>query len=338
MQKSTYPFGSLVPNRHATDGSYRYGFNGMEKDDEVKGEGNSYDFGARMLDPRVGRWFSPDSHETEFPDSSTYSYADNNPLYNSDINGDYPNPRIYAAVIKYAPLAPLYDKSVFLYFENYVRLRKIKNRTPQQEKQLISYHGNLKGAIGETIGASSFTIGLLPFFRAVAKPSSPGKKYDAVITVNPIKSMIDKAKKGVKFIGPDGGYIRIYQDDLGIELNDINGKEYLKKISLTSETKIYAEIKTVGSGRSAKDKILKGLDQAIETAKERKSNNEITVLVTDKDTFLEITKNSNTKSAIDEKLRILQSLGGGLILRDNQNENTEAIIDNMTEQYEKSGK
>ncbi|GGD36603.1 hypothetical protein GCM10011343_28070 [Flavobacterium orientale] len=50
----------LVPNRHGSAESYRYGFNGMEKDDEIKGEGNSYDFGARMLDPRVGRWFAPD--------------------------------------------------------------------------------------------------------------------------------------------------------------------------------------------------------------------------------------------------------------------------------------
>ena len=30
--------------------SYTYGFNGMEKDDEVKGNGNSLDFGARVYD------------------------------------------------------------------------------------------------------------------------------------------------------------------------------------------------------------------------------------------------------------------------------------------------
>lgn len=46
-----YPFGSLVPNRHGSSGSYRYGFNGKEKDDEIKGEGNSIDFGSRMYDP-----------------------------------------------------------------------------------------------------------------------------------------------------------------------------------------------------------------------------------------------------------------------------------------------
>ena len=36
-----YPFGMLMPNRHEQTPEYRYGFNGMEKDDEVKSAGNS---------------------------------------------------------------------------------------------------------------------------------------------------------------------------------------------------------------------------------------------------------------------------------------------------------
>jgi len=47
-----YPFGSGQPGRSYTSDSYRYGFNGMEKDDEVKGTGNSLDFGARIYDLR----------------------------------------------------------------------------------------------------------------------------------------------------------------------------------------------------------------------------------------------------------------------------------------------
>jgi hypothetical protein len=31
------PFGMLMPNRHGQDDDYRYGFNGKENDDEVKG-------------------------------------------------------------------------------------------------------------------------------------------------------------------------------------------------------------------------------------------------------------------------------------------------------------
>ncbi|AMO20681.2 RHS repeat domain-containing protein [Flavobacterium columnare] len=82
------PFGSLVPNRHGSSTAYRYGFNGMEKDDELKGEGNSYDFGARMLDPRVGRWFSVDSKAAKFSSETTYGYVSNNPLVFIDPDGD----------------------------------------------------------------------------------------------------------------------------------------------------------------------------------------------------------------------------------------------------------
>jgi len=49
-----YPFGMLRPNRTLDPGGYRFGFNGMEKGDEVKGVGNSLNFGARIYDSRGG--------------------------------------------------------------------------------------------------------------------------------------------------------------------------------------------------------------------------------------------------------------------------------------------
>lgn len=68
---------------------YRYGFNGMEKDDEVKGStGTSLDFGARMYDPRIGRWFSTDALEREYPYVSTYSFALNTPIQAKDPDGN----------------------------------------------------------------------------------------------------------------------------------------------------------------------------------------------------------------------------------------------------------
>ncbi|NJM79504.1 MAG: hypothetical protein HC854_07690 [Flavobacterium sp.] len=61
-----YPFGQLLPNRHGSSTAYRYGFQGQEKDDELKGIGNSYDFGARMHDPRIGRFISIDPKVVTF--------------------------------------------------------------------------------------------------------------------------------------------------------------------------------------------------------------------------------------------------------------------------------
>ncbi|WP_435578739.1 RHS repeat domain-containing protein [Gilvibacter sp.] len=87
-----YPFGMLMPNRHFNTSDYRYGFNGMEQDDELKGVGNSYDYGARMYDPRIGRWFSMDRYDEYFPQVSPYSYSLNSPLMFTDKNGDFPWP------------------------------------------------------------------------------------------------------------------------------------------------------------------------------------------------------------------------------------------------------
>jgi RHS repeat-associated protein len=68
--------------------SYRYGFNGMEKDDEVKGGGNSFDFGSRMYDPRTGRWFTTDKNQNNYPAWSTYSGFGDNPIFNVDKDGN----------------------------------------------------------------------------------------------------------------------------------------------------------------------------------------------------------------------------------------------------------
>ena len=55
------PFGSLLPGRNYSSSSYRFGYAGAEKGDEVHGStGTSLDFGARLYDPRVGKWLSLD--------------------------------------------------------------------------------------------------------------------------------------------------------------------------------------------------------------------------------------------------------------------------------------
>jgi len=77
-----------MPNRtYAATNSYRYGFNGKENDSEVKGEGNSLDFGARIYDPRIGRWLSVDPLQQKYPSFSPYNFALNNPNFYYDIDG-----------------------------------------------------------------------------------------------------------------------------------------------------------------------------------------------------------------------------------------------------------
>jgi RHS repeat-associated protein len=66
---------------------YRYGYNGMEKDDEVSGIGNSYTTEFRQYDPRLGRWKSLDPLMMQFPSLSPYCAFDNNPIYYVDPYG-----------------------------------------------------------------------------------------------------------------------------------------------------------------------------------------------------------------------------------------------------------
>jgi RHS repeat-associated protein len=82
-----YPYGMQLPYRHG-ESSYRYGFNGMEKDNELKlGDGNSYDFGARMYDPRIGRWLSIDPLADKYPNINPYNFCANSPLAFKDPDG-----------------------------------------------------------------------------------------------------------------------------------------------------------------------------------------------------------------------------------------------------------
>lgn len=61
--------------------------NGKEKDDEIVGSGNSYDFGARQYDPRLGRWLSLDPLMTKYPGLSPYNFVSNNPIIFVDVDG-----------------------------------------------------------------------------------------------------------------------------------------------------------------------------------------------------------------------------------------------------------
>ncbi len=92
--RSSYFFGMLMPGRHdeISGRTYAYGFNGMERDEEVKGAGNSYDFGARMQDPRLGRFLSVDPLADQRPWVSPYNFVQNNPLTRIDPTGALDSP------------------------------------------------------------------------------------------------------------------------------------------------------------------------------------------------------------------------------------------------------
>ena len=87
-----YPYGMPMPGRNWDISSYRYGYQGSEMDNEVKGEGNHYTTEFRQLDPRLGRWFSVDPLAAQFPNQSPYNAMACNPIMFTDRTGAAPDP------------------------------------------------------------------------------------------------------------------------------------------------------------------------------------------------------------------------------------------------------
>jgi RHS repeat-associated protein len=81
-----YAFGMQMPGRKMS-GGYRYGFNGKENDNEVKGEGNQQDYGMRIYDGRIGKFLSVDPLTSKFPFYTPYQFSSNSPISSIDLDG-----------------------------------------------------------------------------------------------------------------------------------------------------------------------------------------------------------------------------------------------------------
>ncbi|MFB6455581.1 RHS repeat domain-containing protein [Chitinophaga sp. Hz27] len=84
------PFGMGLTGRSYNASSYRYGFNGKENDNEVKGIGNQQDYGMRIYDPRIGKFLSVDPLTKDYPWYTPYQFAGNTPIQAIDIDGAEP--------------------------------------------------------------------------------------------------------------------------------------------------------------------------------------------------------------------------------------------------------
>lgn len=100
-----------MPGRKYSAGSgYRYGFNGKENDNDIKGEGNQIAFEARIYDPRLGKFLSIDPIAYEYPFQSPYVFAANNPVTLIDVYGMGPGDPLEHKVVKGDNLSKLSKK------------------------------------------------------------------------------------------------------------------------------------------------------------------------------------------------------------------------------------
>ena len=99
---SYYPFGlNMEGNWNGAAGSNKYAYNGKEWNDDFGLGWN--DYGARMYDPVVGRWWNIDPMTEKVINETPYNYTSNSPINYVDIGGNYKFPAgtIYQKLEKY---------------------------------------------------------------------------------------------------------------------------------------------------------------------------------------------------------------------------------------------
>lgn len=175
-----YPFGSVMKGREWTDISassrYRYGFNGKEKINEISGEGNDIDFGARISDSRLGRWMSTDPMASKYPDLSPYNFCANNSILYLDPDGK--EIRIY------------YRKGWGLFRKNYVVYDPTKPyaSNPKLTKEQNKYIEDVTGSLNQAVSYGGTEVTDLVTTKKVTKirpdnHSKAGPHFDGGNTI-----------------------------------------------------------------------------------------------------------------------------------------------------------
>ncbi len=84
------PFGVQLDGRTISNPfaeNHRFGFQAQEKDNEIKGEGNSLNYEYRMHDPRLGRFFAVDPLASQYPWNSVYAFSENRVINSVELEG-----------------------------------------------------------------------------------------------------------------------------------------------------------------------------------------------------------------------------------------------------------
>jgi RHS repeat-associated protein len=141
-----YPFGMVMPGRTFSATSYRFGFNSQEKDDEIKGNGNSLEFKYRIYDSRLGRFLSIDPLSKSYPMLTPYQFASNTPIWARELEGleaNYTNDGSKTALgpgpqrEQEGPLSEVYAKE--LGYTKYGIVETVKN--PEfNKKEIKAFH------------------------------------------------------------------------------------------------------------------------------------------------------------------------------------------------------
>jgi RHS repeat-associated protein len=220
----------------ATTG-YRYGFNGKENDNEVKGEGDQQDYGMRVYDPRLGRFLSVDPLTKKFPWLTSYQYASNSPIWAIDIDGLESDKQTDPASQPSHPIQTIEDG-----YGDYIKRTYSMNLTNSKmtAKQIfedvstkfakytvgVSYFERIKGKDNAKVG-DEWAITGGPSYR-VAKLSDYKQRYPNNTLAETYKNQVDE----------EAGTIHWGEISTGVTVKSISNYEnaYWKTNSFTFST------------------------------------------------------------------------------------------------------
>jgi RHS repeat-associated protein len=82
-----YPYGMLIKSLSQSSETYRWGFNGKEKDDKGEWGLTHYNYGFRIYNPALGRFLSIDPLTKSYPELTPYQFSSNRPIDGIDLDG-----------------------------------------------------------------------------------------------------------------------------------------------------------------------------------------------------------------------------------------------------------
>jgi RHS repeat-associated protein len=283
---------------------FRYGFNGMQKDDEIKNiEGSSYDFGARMLDPRIGRFLSLDPKTTSYPFMSPYCYAANSPIFFIDENGEGPNPPknlFVTSIVRGYGLMILeaIQKS------NNTSLRDLENWSLGIPTLSKSTANKIIGAVGEAIVATNLSNSIDAanlIYKSISFQERNSKNDKSTPDVVVKVTVTETAWS-------TGGWVAWRDNSYTHPFHDENGNSYLEtyeediwpkqpnKIYIDNETyEFQYEVKTLNPKNVNNNikALYNGIYQVNSRIDNSNAENPVGVLVTDKSAYMNIVQSAN---------------------------------------------
>jgi len=231
-----------MPGRKFTAGSqYRYGFNGKENDNEVKGEGNQQDYGMRIYDPRLGRFQSVDPITKEYPELTPYQFASNIPIYGIDRDGLelYGNMWLFDIWLEWKFGDPTGVKSI---------KEGIQHKNTVQSKEM-SYSGNVPPAIESRLDRLNNVQANVSIARGVAQLS----KFNIETSFNITSSIVPLGElgvflKGLKYSEGNSIVSKAWKD--GVEIIIAQTDDELRYLSNMNAKALY------GGGKGSQGTIL----------------------------------------------------------------------------------